>query len=164
MDEMGQNRDCSEGCQALTELTGAVNTIVNTTEIRLKWLEDGLSNNIAFQKRVTSFCDRHDATEVEREKQLNKRDQEIKDSLENYHAIQETRQWRIGLVLVIGFGLFAIPPAIQAIRDLLKSDIHLPHIVVQGSDAATARNHQPAQDADTGGYHDPETFGTASGR
>jgi hypothetical protein len=153
MDEMGQNRDCSEGCQALTELAGAVNTIVGTTEIRLKRLEDGLANNIAFQKRVTAFCERHDATEVEREKQLNKRDQEIKDALGNYHTLQQTRQWWImfgvsvlGLVLMIGFGIFAIPPAIQAIRDLLKSDIHLPHIVGQGLAAATARK-QPALDA-----------------
>ena len=33
---MGQFRDCSEGCQALTELTGAVKTVVATTELRLK--------------------------------------------------------------------------------------------------------------------------------
>ena len=151
---MGQNRDCSEGCQALTELAGAVNTIVGTTELRLKRLEDGLANNIAFQKRVTAFCERHDATEVEREKQLNKRDQEIKDALGNYHTLQQDRQWWImfgvgvlGLGLMIGFGIFAIPPAIQSIRDLLKSDIHLPHIVVQGPAAATARNRQPALDA-----------------
>ncbi len=150
---MGQNRDCSEGCQALTELAGAVNTIVGTTELRLKRLEDGLSNNIAFQKRVTVFCERHDATEVEREKQLNKRDQEIKDALETYHMVQQDRQWWImfgmsalALILMIGFGLFAIPPAIQSIRDLLKSDIHLPHIVGQGP-AATTAHKQPAQDA-----------------
>jgi hypothetical protein len=163
MEEMGQNRDCSEGCQALTELAGAVNTIVGTTEIRLKRLEDGLANNIAFQKRVTAFCERHDATEVEREKQLNKRDQEIKDALGNYHALQQDRQWWImfgmsvlALVLMIGFGLFAIPPAIQSIRDLLKSDIHLPHFVVQGPASATARNRQPAQDA--GGFSADNLF------
>ena len=151
---MGQNRDCSEGCQALTELTGAVKTVVATTELRLKRVEDGVSNFRAFQTEARDFFAEHRATEVEREKQLNKRDQEIKDSLKTYHTLQQTRQWWImfgvsvlGLVLMIGFGIFAIPPAIQAIRDLLKSDIHLPHFVVQGPAAATARNHQPAQDA-----------------
>jgi hypothetical protein len=58
---------------------------------------------------------------------------------------------------MIGFGLFAIPPAIQSIRDLLKSgDLHLPHIVVQGPAAATARNRQPAQDA--GGFSADNLF------
>ena len=154
MEEMGQNRDCSEGCQALTELTGVINTVVATTDLRLKRVEDGVSNFRAFQTEARDFFAEHRATEVEREKQLNKRDQEIKDSLETYHTLQQTRQWWImfgvgvlGLVLMIGFGIFAIPPAIQAIRDLLKSDIHLPHFVVQGPAATTAHNHQPAQDA-----------------
>ena len=151
---MCQFRDCSEGCQALAELTGAVNTVVATTELRLKRVEDGVSNFRAFQTEARDFFAEHRATEVEREKQLNKRDQEIKDSLETYHTLQQTRQWWImfgvgvlGLGLMIGFGIFAIPPAIQSIRDLLKSDIHLPHIVVQGPAAATSRNHQPALDA-----------------
>ena len=154
---MGQNRDCSEGCQALTELTGVINTVVATTDLRLKRVEDGVSNFRAFQTEARDFFAEHRATEVEREKQVNKRDQEIKDSLETYHTLQQTRQWWImfgvgvlGLVLMIGFGIFAIPPAIQAIRDLFKSDIHLSHFVVQGPASATARNHQPAQDA--GGF------------
>ena len=150
---MCQFRDCSEGCQALTELTGAVKTVVATTELRLKRVEDGVSNFRAFQTEARDFFAEHRATEVEREKQLNKRHQEIKDSLETYHTLQQTRQWWImfgvsvlGLVLMIGFGIFAIPPAIQSIKDLLKSDIHLPHIVVQGP-ASTTAYKQPAQDA-----------------
>ena len=161
---MCQFRDCSEGCQALTELTGAVKTVVATTELRLKRVEDGVSNFRAFQTEARDFFAEHRATEVEREKQLNKRDQEIKDSLKTYHTLQQTRQWWImfgvsvlGLVLMIGFGLFAIPPAIQSIKDLLKSgDLHLPHIVVQGPAAATARNRQPAQDA--GGFSADNLF------
>lgn len=159
---MGQFRDCSEGCQALTELTGAVKTVAATTELRLKRVEDGVSNFRAFQTEARDFFAEHRATEVEREKQLNKRDQEIKDSLETYHTLQQTRQWWImfgmsvlGLVLMIGFGIFAIPPAIQAIRDLLKSDIHLPHIGKQESgNPAYAKQQQTPHTAGVEGLYD----------
>ena len=151
-EQMAQFRDCSEGCQALTELTGAVNTVVATTDLRLKRVEDGVSNFRAFQVDARDFFAEHRATEVEREKQLNKRDQEIKDSLENYHALQQNRQWWImfgmgvlSFFVAVAFGLLTVPPAIQAIKELFKSDIHLPHIVKQEQIPVRASNAQDAQ-------------------
>jgi hypothetical protein len=151
MDEMGQNRDCSEGCQALTELAGVINTVVATTDYRLKRLEDGLANNIAFQKRVTAFCERHDATEVEREKQVNKRDQEIKDSLETYHTVQSNRQfWLMWAIGVLG-AMIALLTYLDTNRQVKSGELKLPKITQV--EPATATSKQ-----DAGGFSSDNLF------
>jgi hypothetical protein len=158
MDEMGQFRDCSEGCQALTELTGAVNTVVATTDLRLKRVEDGVSNFRAFQTEARDFFAEHRATEVEREKQLNKRDQEIKDSLaarasetkdalEKYHAVQSNRQfWLMWAVAVLG-AMIAILTFLDAHRQIKSGELKLPKITQVEPGSSTAFNQPPAQDA-----------------
>lgn len=144
---MCQFRDCSEGCQALTELTGAVKTVVATTELRLKRVEDGVSNFRAFQTEARDFFAEHRATEVEREKQLNKRDQEIKDCLETYHTVQSNRQfWLMWAIGVLG-AMIALLTYMEAHRQVKTGELNLPKITQVEPAATTARNNQPAQDS-----------------
>lgn len=80
--------DCSNGCRALSDLAGAVKTIVATTEIRMKRVEDGMSNNVRFMGEARDFFTEHRTREQEREKHLNRRDQEIKDALARHNQEQ----------------------------------------------------------------------------
>jgi hypothetical protein len=145
MDEMGQLRDCSEGCKALNDLTGTVNTVVATTDLRLKRVEDGVSNFRAFQAEARDFFAEHRATEVEREKQLNKRDQEIKDSLDKYHMIQSNRQfWLMWAIGVLG-AMIALLTYLEAHRQVKTGELNPPKITQVEPAATTARNNQPAQ-------------------
>ena len=156
MDEMGQLRDCSEGCKALNDLTGTVNTVVATTDLRLKRVEDGVSNFRAFQAEARVFFAEHRATEVEREKQLNKRDQEIKDSLsdrasetknalDKYHMIQSNRQfWLMWAIGVLG-AMIALLTYLEAHRQVKTGELNPPKITQVEPAATTARNNQPAQ-------------------
>ena len=147
MDEMGQFRDCSEGCKGLNDLTGAVNTVVATTDLRLKRVEDGVSNFRAFQAEARDFFAEHRATEVEREKQLNKRDQEIKNALDKYHTVQGNRQfWLMWAVGVLG-AMIALLTYMEAHRQVKTGELNLPKITQVEPAATTARNNQPAQDS-----------------
>jgi hypothetical protein len=147
------------------ERLGRLEERMTTVEKGIANFRDFQNDSRDFQSSARDFFTEHRATEAEREKQVNLRDQEIKDALASYHETQETalaayhttqgnRQFWImfavgilGLLLMAGFGIFAIPPAIQSIKDLLKSDIHLPHIVRQEPAPGPAATNQPALDA-----------------
>ena len=99
-----------------------------TTELRLKRVEDGVSNFRAFQTEARDFFAEHRATEVEREKQLNKRDQEIKDSLETYHTVQSNRQfWLMWAIGVLG-AMIALLTYLDTNRQVKSGELKLPKI------------------------------------
>ena len=86
---MAENEpDCSEGCRALSRLDGTVKSFTATTDLRVKRVEEGVSNYIKFMAEARDFFTEHRIREQEREKQLNLRDQEIKDALAQHNQEQ----------------------------------------------------------------------------
>ncbi len=122
-------RDCSNGCLALSELTGAVNTIVATTDLRVKRVEDGVSNYVKFMAEAREFFTDHKAREEETKKFRDTRDAEIKDDLmKRDNKIMKAIGLVAILIAIIG-ALLALPPAIASLKDLLRSDINWHKII-----------------------------------
>ena len=150
MDETMIPDECKDGCTGLAILA----TKVDSLEVILKGNSHPgfIEKTMDFQQTAREFFVRHDATEEERENQRILRDKEIKESLEDHYRKQEKKQFwitvaisTIAIAVTLLVGLFAIPPAIQSIRDLLKSgDLHWPHIVKQETNPVYATKN-PAQ-------------------
>lgn len=139
---MAQNEQCPAPCieikelrTSLAALIGAVGVSTATSELRLKRVEDGVSNYVRFMAKAEEFFVRRDTQEEEAKKREDKlkafhelRDKEIKEAL----SIRDKRiMWAIAaltlLVAFIGIVL-ALPPAITALKDLLHSDVNWHHI------------------------------------
>ena len=142
MDDMAQNEQCQVPCGEIRDLRASLATLINavdvstaTTELRVRRVEEGVSNYVKFMAEAREFFVRRDTQEEEAKKREDElkafhelRDKEIKKAL----SIRDKRiMWAIAaltlLVAFIGIVL-ALPPAITALKDLLRSDVNWNHI------------------------------------
>ena len=96
MDEMPRNEACNKTCQALNDLTTKVMVKLKEHDGGIDAALSGVANYKVFMREqrtvnseIMEFITDTKATEREREKQLNKRDQEIKDDLASHRAAAE---------------------------------------------------------------------------
>lgn len=112
-------------------------------EVRMDRVEQGVSNFRDFQQDARDFFAEHRATEVEREKQLNKRDQEIKDDLARYHEVQGKRQfWLMWVISVLGV-MIALLAYLEGHRAVKYGELTWP-TKASSSEVIRASNQQQA--------------------
>jgi hypothetical protein len=135
MDDMAQNEQCQVPCGEIRDLRASLATLINavdvstaTTELRVRRVEEGVSNYVKFMAEAREFFVRRDTQELELKKFHELRDSEIKADLS---ARDKRIMYAIAaltlLVAFIGIVL-ALPPAITALKDLLRSDVNWNHI------------------------------------
>ena len=135
--EMAQGREreydppCNQECVALANLRGEVNALTaSVNDFHHAMNGNGnpgfIRETKIFQERALAFFTASEATEVEREKQLNKRDQEIKDALADHYALIAARDSRkmwiltaVGLIIAVAMLYVAIHESKQKISDLI---------------------------------------------
>lgn len=117
-------------------------------EVRMDRVEKGVSNFVDFQKEARDFFSEHRATEAEREKQLNKRDQEIKDSLADHYEGQDRKQknrqfWLMWVLALLG-SILAILTYLEGNRQVKGGELSWPKITASSPTQAQAHNRQHA--------------------
>ena len=154
--EMADVEKCTAPCDKIvlvdatvTELAQTIGVFIATTDLRVKRVEDGVSNYIRFMARADEFFTAHKTREDDQIKFHNTRDQEIKDTLIKRNNMTLIALGILSLFIGLLGGALAIPPAVVAVKDLLKSDVHWPKIfTVKQID--TARNsNRPALAGET---------------
>jgi hypothetical protein len=157
--------DCDDGrCSALVELSGRLDTLEQTFDLRMRTVEDkivdldhDLSGNgkIGIRMMLTNFITMYTTRTEEQEKQLNKRDQEIKDAMvvrhqENVDKLGEvsaqigrkTLIWNIaGVGLTLAALVVAVVGVLVAARLLRSGDLR-PLFLRNGNPAVYAVTQQ----------------------
>jgi hypothetical protein len=98
-------------------------------------------------QEIHDWVTRQEASGAEREKLLAKRTAGVKDDLAVADKKRAHRVTALIVLLTFIAILLAIPPAVQALKDLMRADIHLPKIVVQAPDDPALARKQPTRDA-----------------
>ena len=118
-------------------------------EVRMDRVEKGVSNFVDFQKEARDFFSEHRATEAEREKQLNKRDQEIKDSLAEHYEDQDRKQknrqfWLMWVLALLG-SILAILTYLEGNKQVKGGELSWPKITSSSTQEQHAHNQPPPQ-------------------
>lgn len=148
---MAEHRsECSEGCMALSDLRGEMNTQFAAINAKLTPLMSDMYNggHDGVKTQLTVLIA---SLHAEKENQK-KNDDEREKRQEQRDRAQGRRDNRTHIILsvlavLIAFlgMLFALPPAVHALKAIFNGEIHFPKIVVSTNDGQeySAHNGQP---------------------
>ena len=149
-----QSGMCQVPCAKIADVERSLATLVNTvgintatTELRVRRVEDGVSNYVKFMARMDEFIVKHDATVEANERFHNIRDQEIKDTLGKRDKRLMVALSVLALLVALLAAALALPPAIASVKDLLKADLNWHKLI--GSEATMARQSAAPQITDS---------------
>jgi hypothetical protein len=97
--------DFDESMRELKVQVAGLEKWMNESNIELRVVKEGVANFREFQQDARDFFTQSRTRDIEREKQTNKRDQEIKDTLTSHQTMAENKDKRRTFLLT-AFGIF----------------------------------------------------------